>query len=211
MVEAMYERSPNYFKQFQKQIKFQIVEEKPTLSITNVYAVCAHFDSEFCGLITNHYHVLLDTTTFEKETFKRNQNFPVPCIFTTFKLLFSTATTLESNGDVFTKLKLAVEFNTSADKVDSQTVRKQLPAFACHSNVKNSITKQVNTNQKPCAKMPVVAQKTIYNARPPSKQVQTDFVNSETIRRVENISSGPHSGAFCQIMDIFLVDTETEY
>ena len=80
MVEAMYERSPHYFKQFQKQFKFQIVEEKPTFSNTNVYAVCAHFDSEFCSLVTNHYHVLLDTTTFEKETLKRNQNFPVPCI-----------------------------------------------------------------------------------------------------------------------------------
>ena len=167
IVEAIYERSPNYFKQFQKQFNFQVVEEKPTLSDTNVYAVCAHFDSEFCGLVTNHHHVLLDTTTFEKETLKRNQNFPVPCIFTTLKFLFLTATTLETNGDVFTKLKLAVEFNISADKIDSQTVRKQLPAFACHSNVKNSNAKQVNMNQKPCAKMPVVAQKTIYIARPP--------------------------------------------
>ena len=84
MVEPMYERSPNYFKQFQKQFKFQIVEEKRTLSNTNVYAVCAHFDSEFCGLVTNYYHVLLDTTTFGKETLERNQNSPVPCIFTTF-------------------------------------------------------------------------------------------------------------------------------
>ena len=189
---------------FKNSSKFQIVEEKPTLSNTNVYAVCAYFDSEFCGLVTNHYHVLLHTTTFENEALKRNQNFSVPCIFTTFKFIFSTATTLETNGDVYTKLKLAVEFNSSADEVDSQTVRKQLPAFACHSNVKNSNAKQVNMNQKPCAKMPVVAQKTIYNARPPSKQVQTDFVNSETIRRVENILSGPHFGAFCQIMDIFV-------
>ena len=181
MVEPMYERSP---KQFQKQLWFQIVEEKPTLSNTKVFAVYAHFDSEFCGLVTNYYHVLLDTTTSEKETLKRNQNFPVPCIFTTFKFLFSTATNLETNGDVLTKLKL--------------------PAFACHKNVKNSSAKQVNMNQKRCAKMPVVAQKTIYNARPPSKQVQTDFVNSEIIRRVENILSGPHSGAYCQIMDIFV-------
>ena len=204
MVEAMYERSPHYFKQFPKQFKFQIVEEKPTLSNTNVYAVCAHFDSEFCGLVTNHYHVLLDTTTFKKETLKRNQNFPVPCIFTTFKFLFSTATTLETNGDVFTELELAIDFNSSADKFDSQTVRKRLPAFACHNNVKNSNAKQVNMNQKPSAKMPVVAQKTIYNARLPSNQNLTDFVNSETIRRVENILSGPHSGALCQIMDIFV-------
>ena len=59
-------------------------------------------------------------------------------------------------------------------------------------------------NQKPCAKMLIFAQKTIYNARPPSKQVQTDFVNSETIRRVENILSGTHSVAFCQNMGIFV-------
>ena len=70
MVEAMYERSPNYFKQFQKQFKFQIVEEKPTLSNPNAYAMCAHFDSDSCGLVTNHYHVLLDTTTSEKEILK---------------------------------------------------------------------------------------------------------------------------------------------
>ena len=44
--------------------------------------------------------------------------------------------------------------------------------------------------------MPVVAQKTIYNSRPPSKQVQTDYFNSETIRRVENILSGPPFGFF---------------
>ena len=44
--------------------------------------------------------------------------------------------------------------------------------------------------------MPVVAQKTIYNVRPPSKQTQTDFAKSENLRRVEKILYGPHSGAF---------------
>ena len=87
MVEAMYKRSPNYFKQFQKQFKFQIVEDKPALSKTNVHALCALFDSELSGLVNNHYHVLLDTTTFEKETLKQNQNFPLPCNFTTFQTL----------------------------------------------------------------------------------------------------------------------------
>ena len=29
------------------------------------------------------------------------------------------------------------------------------------------------------------------------------FVNSEILRRVETILYGPHTGAFCQIMDIF--------
>ena len=205
MVEAMFERSPNYLKQFQKQFKFLILEEKPSFSIGNFYSVCAHFDSEFCNLVNSHYHVLIDTTTFENETVKRYQSFHVPCVYTAFKFLFWTAPNLETNGDVFTKLKLAIEFNGSGEKTDLQSVRKRLPAFANHNNLsKSSSAKQTNVNLKPSAKMPVVAQKTIYNARPPSKQVQTDFVNSETLRRDETILYGPHSGAFCKIIDIFM-------
>ena len=104
IVESMYDRSQNYFEQIQKQFNFQIVEEKPTLSNKSVYAVCAQFDSESCGLVTNHYHVLLDTKTFEKETLKWNQNFAVPCVLQTFIFLFSTAGTLQTNGDVFTNI-----------------------------------------------------------------------------------------------------------
>ena len=210
MVEAMFERSPNYSKQFQKQFKFLIVEEKSTFSIGHCYVVCAHFDSEFCNLVSSHYHVLIDTTTFENETLKRFQSFPVPCVYTALKFLFWTAPNLETNGDVFSMPKLAIEFNSSAEKTDSQSVRKRLPAFANNNNNNNNNTlsksssaKQTNVNPKTIAKMPVVAQKIIYNCRPPSKQIQTDFVISEPLRRVETILYGPHSGAFCQIMDIF--------
>ena len=76
-------------------------------------------------------YLFLKLLTFEKETLKRNQNFPVPCIFTAFKFLFSTTARLETNGDAgFTTLKSAVEFNSSAKKADSQTICIQLPAFA---------------------------------------------------------------------------------
>ena len=37
-----------------------------------------------------------------------------------------------------------------------------------------------------------------------SSKTQTDQFSSETLERVESILSGPHSGAFCQIMDIFM-------
>ena len=78
-----------------------------------------------------------------------------------------------------------------------------MPAFA-YTKLKNSYAKQVKVNQKPCTRTPIDAEKSIYNARPPSKQFQTDFVSSETTRRVESILSGPHSSAFCQIMVIFV-------
>ena len=50
----------------------------------------------------------------------------------------------------------------------------------------------------------VVPQKTIYNfvCSTISSNTQTDQFSSETLKRMESILSGPHSGAFCQIMDI---------
>ena len=75
MVEAMHERSQNYFKQFQKQFKIQIVEEKPTLSNTKVYALCVRFDSEVSSLVINYYQVMIGTTIFQQETLKQNQFF----------------------------------------------------------------------------------------------------------------------------------------
>ena len=69
---------------------------------------------------------------------------------------------------------------------------------------KAALQKKTNVNTKQSAMMPVVAQKTIFNVRPPSKQYQTDFVNSETLRKVERILYCPHSRSFCQFMDIFM-------
>ena len=36
------------------------------------------------------------------------------------------------------------------------------------------------------------------------EQTQTDQICTETLKRVENILKGPHSGAFCKVMDTFL-------
>ena len=69
MVEAIFERSPSYFKQFQKRLKFLVTNEKIILSSVKNFAVCSHFDSEFCQLTTtttkstNHFHVLTDTVS----------------------------------------------------------------------------------------------------------------------------------------------------
>ena len=96
------------FKQFQKQFRFKIVDQQPT-SLNN-YAVCPHFESEFCQIATNHFHLLIDSSTDIGCT-KKNKSFAVLCLFTTFKHLFSNSSKLEMNGEVFTKLKLAVDFN----------------------------------------------------------------------------------------------------
>ena len=35
-----------------------------------------------------------------------------------------------------------------------------------------------------------------------NQQLQTDRISTETLKRLENNFYGPHSGAFCQKMDI---------
>ena len=194
----MYERSPSYFKQFQKQFRFKIVDQKPT-GITSLikYAVCPHFESEFCQIATNHFHLLIDSSTDIGST-KQNKSFAVLCLFTTFKRLFSNSSKLETN-EVFTKLKLAVDFNDkTAEKIDSATVHKRLPI----SNTAKMLTTTKTTTTK------TTAQKTVLNtisAGTGHEQTQTDQICTETLKGVENILSGPHSGAFCKVMDIFVI------
>ena len=150
MVEAMYERSPSYIKQFKKQFKSQIVEGKPTSSNTNVYAVCAHFDSEFCNLVTNHYHVLIDTATFEKEPLKRNQTFPVPCIFTALISYFQLQQIWRLMETFLQRSNWRLN-STSPQKRLTLTKRKQLSAFA-YTKLKDSYAKQVNVKTKTVCK-----------------------------------------------------------
>ena len=60
-----------------------------------------------------------------------------------------------------------------------------------------------------------VVQKSWHNMILPGEQTQTDNFSSETLRKVESIFTSLHSGALCQIMDIFLsgygnLNTDTE-
>ena len=216
MVEAMFERSPIYFKQFQKQFKFLVTNEKINWSSVKNFAVRSHFDSEFCQLTTttstNHFHVLIDTSeavTTYNDIFKRNKAFPVSCLFTTFRYLFSSAVDLETKGDVFFKLKLAVDFNIkNEDKPEpAATVRKRLPAIVTLSQqlqTKTAGNSNKNNGNTVKSVKTTVAQKSVHNMILPGKQTQTDNFSSETLHRFESISTGPHSGAFCRIMDIFV-------
>ena len=49
-----------------------------------------------------------------------------------------------------------------------------------------------------------VVQKTVHSIILPGKQTQRDEFSNKILRRFESILNGPHSGAFCQIMNIFV-------
>ena len=202
MVEAIYEPSPSEFKQFQKQFRFRIVDQNPTdISLIN-YAVCPHFESEFCQMPIN---VLIDSSIFfGMWCTKQSKSFAIPCLFTTFKILYSKSSKLETNADTFTKLKLAFGFNDKTrEKSDPATDRKRLPIS--FSTTAKMLTMKKTTATK--TSTTVTAQKTIHNTFSTAtsyEQTQIEQICTETLKRVGNILRGPHSEVLCKVMDIFL-------
>ena len=153
----MYERSPSYFKQFQKQFRFKMIDQKPThiTSLIN-YAGCPHFESEYCKIATNHFQLLIDDST-DIGSAKQNKSFAVPCRFATFKHLFSNSSKLETNGDVFTELKLTIDYNDkTGEQIDPATVHMRLPIsntakmLATTKNVSNEIYRNGIENNPQC-------------------------------------------------------------
>ena len=159
------------------------------------YAVCMHFENGYCEVLpSNPYHVLFDVSDVSTETLKRKKLYAVPCLYTTFKTFFSNGAIVETTGEVFEKLKLAVEYNGSAPptKGDETTIQKRSP------NLSNALSKNHRQNGIVANESWVNAEKTL------NQQLQTEGLSTEFLKRFETILHGPHAGGFCQIMDIFV-------
>ena len=116
--------------------------------------MCSHFDSAFCQLTTttkytNHFHVLIDTSeaaTSYDDIFKRNKAFPVSCLFTSFRCLFSSATDLETKGDVFFKLKIAVDFNIKNEE-GPEFATTEAPTNKCYVIIRTATAPDQTTGK----------------------------------------------------------------
>ena len=176
---------------FKKNSGFFITEEKPKSTFAKVSAICMHTDSLFCGVLpAYHYHVLFDVSDVATDFFKKTKFYSVPCLYTTVNCLFSNGKDLETIGTVFEKLKLAVEYNglTLQTKGDTTNIQKRLP----------NLVKGVGC--KTHRAVGSTAFKTLENSveKKSNQQLQTDRLSTEKVLH------GPHSGAFCQVMDIFV-------
>ena len=99
---------------------------------------------KFCQIATNHFHLLIDSST-DIESTKQNKSFAVPCLFKTLKHQFSNSSKLDTSGDVFTKLRSAVDFNyKTGEQFHPATVHKRLPI----SNTTKMLTTTKHQRQK---------------------------------------------------------------
>ena len=79
MVEAMFERTPEFFRQFQKKFHYFICRSEPifdTKDVNNSFAYNLHENNSFCRIKEQHYHVIaaFDQVT---EAFKKILQNPI--------------------------------------------------------------------------------------------------------------------------------------
>ena len=177
MVEAMYEQSPDYFKQFRKKYKFFILNHEPNFSgfaSKANFAVSSHSNKlDFCNHSIDkekHYHVLVEFTKEATDLLNKmtSKAFVVPCLLSTFKYLILGFKFLMK------KLKKALNYNSINNlDVSGVPVRRRLPHVCFGSQTK-------------------------------SVQTQTDLITNVTIKRFTNILNGENAAELSRIIDIFL-------
>ena len=89
-------------------------------------------------------------------------------------------------------------FNGFSKADTTASIQKRLPILT--KNVTNKF------QQPDCLYRNIAGHKSLkLNASKQKNQpIQTDQLTTETLKRFQSILSGPHVGAFCQVMDIFI-------
>lgn len=183
----MFERSPDFFKKFQKSIVYFTSDSVPEcIRSFNSYAFGFHNDAnqEYCSETNpNHYHFMLDKTSGPSEQLPLPVS-TVPCVYSTYRCLIATASKRIFQGDVFAKLQSAVLYNSkNPDKTSASVLRKRLPS---HSPSNKPVAKEAKFIEKPAR----------------SIGVQTDMLPTTTVERLQRLLCGPQCSQLLMIMDI---------
>ena len=128
----------------------------------------SHFKSEYCHFSVesekkSHYHMLIQVDSEEQlnQLFPSQKRFSIPCIFTCFKYLVSTAKDVKGNVELFDKLKLALTYSAQPDAanldlLDLTATKKSLPILLLSAKTSNN---QTSPNQRDCKKAPAEGDK----------------------------------------------------
>ena len=173
MVEALVERTPEYFRQLAKQYRYFICRCEPKFhhTVTKNFAYSLHMDDDFCRVPGSHYHVIASNDQLpDSFKSKASKQFIIHCLFTGFKLLIKTDfTNTDFRGEILNKIDEAMNYNEQHQLNFAKSKRK-LPNVDC-----------VSTS---------------------SVQTQTDFLPTSTVDRFYSICNGAPYNELCKILDI---------
>lgn len=169
MCEQTYERSPSYFRKFSKKFHYITCEKYPNLPIDNFALAFHNTQSDSCSIENvKHWHLLIFSDT------RVNNSYTVPCPYACFTQLILGGINVQHTGDIFDKLKAAVDYNEkySNDESNVLALRKRLP------------------------KIPVNVKK--------NQAMQTTLITSASLDRYLQVLNGPYGGHMSQIIDAFI-------
>ena len=173
----MYERSPEFFRKYQKLFCFFTSDTVPHFQGMNVetFAYSLHNKkNDYCKLDLPHYHVVAEKGVMKKLDKDFSPFYDVPCLFTCFKvLLHDFSTNHVFTGQLFEKLKEAVDYN---QKLGEET-KNQNTGYRC--------------------KLPKFRQSSTRTI-----QTQTDLLPTSTNVRFLNLYNSEHYSEFSKIVDI---------
>ena len=185
MVEAMYENSPEYFKNFQKRFKYTIcdTEPKPQDSGIENYAYGCHSSStviDGSSFGSCYWHLIFEDNGLEDNiVFSPYAPATIPCLVTWFKILIlPTEKNFVTHGAIVSHLHVAVEYLSSVIMFQPTNLKKQLPL---PSPVKRLSTITTTTSTKRASTIPDL-----------------------TVKRFCQLMLGEHSSSLYQIMGILL-------
>ena len=173
MVEAMVEKTPEYYNKYRKHFRYVIASTKPaTESLTSQnYAFGLHAEEQdaYCPISEPHYHFLTEVNM--KETSK-TYGYPISCLYSTYFYLLFRSDRLEKKGEIIQKLDRAIFYN--------QTLGE------------NSFFKQPKKNKEKIPK--INANREI--------AVQTEHMSMPLMNRISKILDGPQAGVFYEVLNI---------
>ena len=177
MVEAMYYKSPDYFKQFAEDFVFIIVEEAPHLEgyANFIYGLHESNDKKIqCPVkeSSSHYHLLT-----ERSVRCPGIRFNIKCLYSVFEFMVVTTNARIRLGPIIEQLSNAVKYNHTHNVEMSAKLKRKL-------------SEQVQS-QKPTTQIAKF-----------DKAVQTTQLPSATLDRFLKAINGPNSVLANHIIDL---------
>ena len=111
MVEVMFERTPEYFRQFQKLFRYFVCNSEPQFdsNLTKNYTYSQHKNEYHCKVQQVHcHHIAVDQQLPQSYKDTSSKPYTIPCLFTSFQLLIRGSSHIVHYGKVMEKLQEAV-------------------------------------------------------------------------------------------------------
>lgn len=125
MCEEILQKSPDYFKQFAKNIKYFVTDQFPSVDTKDQFAYAFHgSQTSLCTLANEkHWHIMISSEKPQK------LGYPVPCPYSCFALLIAHGANFQYNGEIFEKLLQAVIYNEKypCAEVSPNRLKSKLP------------------------------------------------------------------------------------